>query len=326
MFNLDDGELVNHSSEIFTTNLLPYNYDPEIKCPRFIQYLNEVFINDQQKINFVQEAIGYSFHKSIPKPAIFFLIGDGSNGKSVLINTLVQLFGERNASNISLNSLSNEYYILTLFGKMINISGETPQKKQINTDVIKAVVAGDWVTGRSPYEKPLKFRPYAKHYLAMNETPMINDNTHGMWRRIYIVDFPRKFSEDEMDTELPQKLLLELPGIFNWALEGYNRLRSHQFKFKEAESMRIAKQKYRTEDDSTLAFISDQLIKSEEKDRAKLSEVYDRYRLFCQNEEYKHIEKKVTLKTTLDKSGYKVANSTKDKNQVYVFGVKFNEE
>jgi hypothetical protein len=34
---------------------------------------------------------------------------------------------------------------------MVNISSETPHKKQINTDMVKAAVAGDWISGRNPY-------------------------------------------------------------------------------------------------------------------------------------------------------------------------------
>ena len=101
----------------------------------------------------------------MPTPAVFFLIGSGSNGKSVFINTIANLVGKENTSNISFNSLSDEYYILELFQKMINISGETPVKN-INSDTIKAVVGGDWVTGRRLYKQPMKFRPFAKHFLS----------------------------------------------------------------------------------------------------------------------------------------------------------------
>jgi len=175
-------------------------------------------MGDDDKIEFIQEVVGYAFHKSLPSPAIFFLLGAGSNGKSVFINTISSLVGKNNTSNVSFNRLSNEYYILDLFQKMINISGETPSKKQLDTDLIKQVVAGDWVTGRHPYAQPMKFRPYAKHYLAMNQAPNIGDTTHGMWRRIWVIDFSRTSSEEEMDRNLENKLALELSGIFNWAL------------------------------------------------------------------------------------------------------------
>ena len=75
--------------------------------------------------------------------------------------------------------------------------------------------------GKELYKRPSKLKPFAKHYLAMNQLPSIEDDTHGMWRRINVIEFPRTFSEDEMDVELTGKLVAELSGIFNWALEGY---------------------------------------------------------------------------------------------------------
>ena len=199
LYKIDEGILIDHTPKIFTTNLLPFDYDPDATCPRFMQFLDEVFLGDQDKINFVQEAVGYIFHKSIPTPAVFFLIGAGSNGKSVFINTISNLVGKENTSNVSFNLLSDETYILELYQKMLNISGETPRAKNIDTDVIKAVTAGDWVTGRELYKQPMKFRPFAKSFLAMNEPPSIKDTSHGMWRRIWVITFPRKFEEHEMD-------------------------------------------------------------------------------------------------------------------------------
>lgn len=323
LYKLGEGRLINHTPDVFTSNLLPYNFDSNATCPRFSQFLNEIFLNDREKINFIQEAVGYAFHQSLPTPAIFFLLGEGSNGKSVFINTITKLVGEKNACNISFNKLSDEYYILELFQKMINISGETPLSKQINTDVIKAVVAGDWVTGREPYKQPMKFRPYAKHYLAMNKAPNITDPSHGMWRRIMVIDFPRIITEEEMDRELEIKLAQELSGIFNWAIEGYRRLKERSFRFLEPQSVSFSKQSYREETDTIRAFVKALLQKSsDDDDRLKFGEVYEMYHSFCQNEGKGDIEKKIDFKKRLTGLGFKIANSKKEGNQVCIFRVK----
>ena len=308
--------------DIFTTNLLPYDYNPNAQCPRWLQYLNEVFLSNQETINFVQEAVGYAFHKKIPKPAPFFLIGPGSNGKSVYIDTLTSLCGEENVSNISLNLLSNELYILDLFGKMINVSSETPNKKYINTDLIKAVVGGDWVTGRELYKRPSKFQPFAKHYLAMNQLPRIEDNTHGMWRRIHVIEFPHKFTEDEMDVEMTEKLRTELSGIFNWALEGYKRLRMQKFIFSESQSMRISKKQYKTQSNSALDYISRHFVGADDEHSVALKNEYERYRQFCEEEGHKSPYTKKEFRTMLEQEGFKVENSSKHANQLRIFGVK----
>ncbi len=323
LFDLIEETLIEHTPEIFTTNLLPYDYDPSAQCPLWLKYLDDVFLGDQDKITFAQESIGYAFLKEIPKPALYFLIGSGSNGKSVFVNTISNLFGEENVSTISLNQLTNEYYTLGLFGKMVNISSETPHKKQINTDMVKAAVAGDWISGRNPYKEPTKFKPYAKHFLSMNQIPKIDDTSHGWWRRIYILEFLKTFSEDEMDVHLTDKLKDELSGIFNWALYGYKRLRENKFIFSKGISIQKSKQNYKNESNNVFAFVSQYLKKTDEDKRVKLKGAYDLYRSYCDSEGEKDPLRKAEFKKTLESSGYTVTNSKKDGNSVCIFGVKF---
>jgi putative DNA primase/helicase len=327
LYDLIKYRLVPHSPKIFTTNLLPYDYDPSAECPRFLQYLNEVFIGDVETIDFIQEAVGYAFYKAMPIPAIFFLIGEGSNGKSVFTETLTNLCGPENASSISLNLLSKEYYLLDLFGKMINVSSETPKNRMINTDLVKAVVAGDWVAGREPYKGPCKFKPFAKHFLAMNEIPTIDDTSHGMWRRVYIIEFPKMFSEDEMDVFLVDKLKNELSGIFNWAIEGYKKLKARNFRFKEGRSMKASKQNYKNQSNSVLSFASEIFKPGDpEKDSVKFKDAYDLYLRNCENERVKEIEKKTAFRKILENAGYEIDNSKTHNNQLRIFGVKVKSE
>lgn len=327
LYDLDTGILIPHKPDKFTTNLLPYIYDPDAECPRYLQFLDEVFIGDESVIQFVQEAVGYIFHKSMPTPAVFFLIGNGSNGKSVFINTISNLVGRENTSNVSFNLLSDAVYILDLYQKMVNISGETPNNKNLGTDVIKAVTAGDWVTGKELYKQPMKFRPFAKSFLAMNELPTIKDSSHGMWRRIWVLNFPREFKENEMDRQLEYKLSLELSGIFNWALEGYRRLKGKNFAFQESESMKMAKKDYRTKTNSVRSFIQDKLKLSDDHDhRIRFSDLYKLYQEYCMSEGEKNPESKAAFRKSLEDMKFEVDNSSKDNNQVFVFNVRIVSE
>ena len=96
--------------------------------------------------------------------------------------------------------------------------------------MIKAVVAGDWVTGRIPYRPPIKFKSFAKHYLAMNEVPSIDDSSYGMWRRVYVIEFPKTFSPEEMDVHL--KYILEATRR---AFEGNKQMKIDRERLKTAE-------------------------------------------------------------------------------------------
>ena len=324
LFDLNKQELIPHTPEIFTANPLPYDYDPEASCDLWLNYLDDVLLGDQSTITFVQQAVGYCFLKEILTPALFLLIGEGSNGKSVFVNTIQNLFGNENVSNISLNQLSNEYYTLKLFGKMVNLSSETPHKKQINTDLVKAAVAGDWISGRLPYEPPTSFKPFAKHFLSMNTVPKIDDLSHGWDRRIYPIDFKKIFTKKEMDVHLTKKLSKELSGIFNWALEGFRSLRSMEYEFIESASIDKAKENYKNRSNSVYNFINEKLVKGKPDDVVMLKAIFQAYRDFCSSEGEKIILTKSEFKKVLSTAGYTVDNSSRHNNSVCVFDVTCN--
>jgi putative DNA primase/helicase len=216
---------------------------------------------------------------------------------------------------------------MELFQKMINISAETPQGKCINTDAVKAATAGDWITGRDLYKAPMKFRPFAKHFLAMNKPPVIADQSHGMWRRIWVLEFNRRFTEADMDRQLEEKLAAELSGIFNWALEGYNKLKEKKFALSESASMKISKKEYRDEliIDSVGSFEKQCLQKSSNpKDVIIFSETYNGYVAFCKREEKPDIQAKNDFKKRLKDMGYVIGSSTRHNNNVCILNVKLN--
>jgi len=129
-----------------------------------------------------------------------------------------------------------------------------------------------------------------------------------------------------MDRNLESKLALELSGIFNWALEGYKRLRKNGFQLKDVPSLKLAKQRYKNETDSVRAFAGETLRKSSNPtDRSKFSEVYGKYVSYCQSEG-NEIQKKSEFKKVLEELGFEIRNSSKDRNQVCIFQCEPNQE
>jgi putative DNA primase/helicase len=144
-----------------------------------------------------------------------------------------------------------------------------------------------------------------------------------MWRRIHVIEFPRKFAEHEMDVELTEKLMGELSGIFNWALEGYKRLDGQKFIFSESPSMFRSKKQYQQQSNSVLDFIDRCLDDANPEDSAPFKNLYDCYQGFCTSEGNKKCFPKKEFRTILENEGIEVANSSKHANQLRVFGVKY---
>jgi putative DNA primase/helicase len=92
-------------------------------------------------------------------------------------------------------------------------------------------------------------------------------------------------------------LIDELSGIFNWALEGYRRLRERKFRLTELQSMKLTKHDYRSEMDGVRAFANGCLMKTKDPpNKLKFGAAYQAYLTFCQNDGKKEFEKKSDFK------------------------------
>ena len=61
--------------------------------------------------------------------------------------------------------------------------------------------------------------------LLCNNIPSLADLSHGMLRRLMVIPFNRRFTDQDSDPDLFERIWAnELPGVLNRALRGYRRL------------------------------------------------------------------------------------------------------
>lgn len=269
MINLDNGiyhlgknVLYPHDPSHHITTILPFAYDPKATCPTWQRYLRSTFVledgtHDAEMAALVQEAMGYSLTTSVVHHVMFWCYGDGSNGKGTLFYVIKELLGS-GRMELNVNSFShNHYQLANLAGKRAATSAEVNNADKLAEDAtIKALVAGDPVGVRMINQKPFEMQPTVKLWWSMNKLPPIDETSEGVWRRIRIIPFARKFSEREQVLDLKERLDKELPGIFNWALEGLQRIRSTGIISipKRAEEV---KDKYQRESNIVQVFVED---------------------------------------------------------------------
>ena len=109
---------------------------------------------------------------------------------------------------------------------------------------------------------------------ACNEYIKAKDDTAGFLRRICFIDFPCKFEGAKADRQLEKKLKTELPGIFNWAYEGYKRLKQ-QGRFTETPEQVEMLDDFRKSINPLAAFIEEELAGQEESLTRK--QLYNKY-------------------------------------------------
>lgn len=94
VLNLNTMELEEYTLENVFLSKYPINYNPDAADPiKFNEMIKTTFAGVEEQIPLVQEIFGYCFLRSYFIEAIFFLIGNGGNGKSLLLNILSALLG-----------------------------------------------------------------------------------------------------------------------------------------------------------------------------------------------------------------------------------------
>ena len=224
MLDIKSGELSEHDKSYRSTVQIPIAFDRQARCPRFEQYLREVFPNDPRKSLTVQEFAGYCLYPKLFIHKCLFLIGSGANGKSLFINILIKVIGKENVAALELHQLSDKFLVGTLKDKLLNVSSEVQTKSQVQDNVFKQLISGDFIQADVKHKSPFTFRPIAKYIFSMNEIPVITDRTYALARRLIVVKFNQRFEGDGEDKRLEDKLTEELSGILNWCLEGLRRV------------------------------------------------------------------------------------------------------
>lgn len=216
---------------------IPVDYKAEAPTPsNFVKAVAECFKGNEQQIPLFQELFGYCLTKTYKYQDIFYLVGDGGNGKGSMMRVLIKLVGSHNCSSFSLYQLTDgehiDYNIAGMRGKHANICGDVGTAKVKNTENIKKLSSHtDYVTGRNPGEKPVQFISYAKLIFLMNRAPETEAHTTGDNRRTRVINFINSFSEkagEIKDIHAVIEEAGEMPGILNWAIEGLKRLEANK--------------------------------------------------------------------------------------------------
>ena len=260
---------------------LNIDWDPAATPPRFLQFVSEIwgFESDyRQRVEFLQEWMGYLLLPSNKFERFLWLTGSGANGKSVLLTIMSLLVGLENTTWAHLDRLNKNAVRATLEGKMLNISTEMNADGTLADGHLKSITSGEPVDAEPKYKDPYSFIPTVKLVAATNHLPRLKDTSGGFARRACILTFNKVFTVEERDVNLSATLEAELPGILVWALDGLARLleRGH---FVPPPSSDATVQAYRIEADSVAMFNHERLEPSS--NGTPVGTLYEAYREFC---------------------------------------------
>ena len=239
---------------------IPVAYDRDARCPRWIDFLDEVQGGDAEMIDFIRRAVGYSITGHTSEQCLFLLHGAGANGKSVFLNVVRTLAGAYGA-NTPFTTLEMKGRaqipndVAALAGRRLVTASETAEGIQLNEPRVKAMTGCDPIAARFLHQEWFEYTPMFKIWLGVNHKPQVKDDSHGFWRRMRVIPFLQQFSGEGDDKHLEEKLWAELPGILTWAIEGCLDWRRHGLE--PPETIKAAVEEYREESDPLAPFLEE---------------------------------------------------------------------
>lgn len=246
------------TEKFYTLNYLPFDYDLKALCPMWIEFLKSIFtvrrrigseewdpesgdfvagyqeVPDELAISILQEWFGYLVTSGTYLQKVFALIGPRRSGKSTIGKILRALIGSMNAASPTLTSLATEFGLQALINKTVAIIGDANTTGR-SGDVARAVERLKSISGEDGQQINRKNKQHVeidklgvRIVMIANKMQDLRDSTGALASRFNFLITTNSFLGKE-DVHLEKKLMAELPGIFNWALEGLMRLRQRGY-------------------------------------------------------------------------------------------------
>lgn len=207
------------------TNL---DYNPEIKYHEYAcweelkSFLDKILPIPSVRMFFLKHlATNLS---GVFQPRFIIMTGNGSNGKSMLMNLMSTGMGDYCYKvNVAMFTQKRGKAgaaapeLIRMRGKRFVMMSEPDEGEPLSTGILKELTSCEKVSGRDLFagsKHMIEFDVQAKFHLACNEKPPVNTTDGGTWRRLKVVHFPSKFvanpqgpNQYMVDETIQQKVL-----------------------------------------------------------------------------------------------------------------------
>lgn len=286
LISLKTGRTAEHDKKYMISKLAPVTYDENAKCPRWDRFIEEITCGDKSLQLYLQRMIGYCMTAYTKEQCMFFLYGNGSNGKSVFVDTIAYMLGEYAAScqpeTVMMRDRNNTARgdLARLKGARMVVTSEPNDGCRLDEGIVKQMTGGteNKLTARFLYGREFEFSPEFKIVMSTNYKPVIKGTDNGIWRRVRLIPFTAEFTKENRDPQLIEKLRRELPGILNWAIAG--AVGWCKEGLPPCAIIDEAGQEYRSEMDRVQQFLDDCTTRSESSS-TQASTLYKCYKAWC---------------------------------------------
>ena len=221
--------LLPHTPLFFGENAVEFSFHLDAPAPRsWLAFLASVWPEDAEAIATLQEVFGYALTGDTRQQKLFLMTGPKRSGKGTIARVLTALLGPDNVVSPTLAGLGSQFGLAPLIGKQLAIIADArlggKADQQVIAERLLSISGEDALTVDRKFLSAWTGRLATRFFILTNELPRLTDASGALASRFVVLTMTRSFYGTE-DHGLTNRLIAELPGIFNWALAGLDRLR-----------------------------------------------------------------------------------------------------
>ena len=326
---IETGTFRDFSQADYCSIIMDYDYDPTATCPQWERFIEDITDEEPRRAENLQFIAGYTLFSDCRHQKVFILVGSGGNGKSVYLELIQRLFGDKNVTHVEPTGLTESFQRIRLKDSLLNIGSD------INSDFSKGEIrewllkVADGTSVQACYKgmNHIDFIPRCKLVYACNALPTA-EIINGLNRRMQFIDFPCQFVEvpdpsnpkqKPRDINVVKKLNDELPGIFNWAYEGYKLLMQVGY-FTDTPEQQTLMHQFEQTSNPVMVFCEDRDFNG----TVSREDVYFWYTLWCEETGHKPLSREKFLPKFRDCMGDRIVDEQNQRingkrTRVFVF-------
>lgn len=248
--DLRTGTLRDACREDYVTQSSPIDFNPDAKAPRWEQFIAEITSKPSPTngakqtprpglANYLQRVLGYTLTGCTNEHKMFIAIGEGANGKNVLLDRVMSIMGDygRNlppealmASKYDADPARATPHIQMLEGARAAISSESNTSQRLDIAMVKRHTGDSYMTARGLHQAPRTFQITHKLWLMTNHKPALDHMDEAVKGRLHLIPFDMRWNRPghpapdsklpDGDKDLPDRLRKEEEGILAWMVRG----------------------------------------------------------------------------------------------------------
>ncbi len=236
LFDVRNNKLLPPNPAFFTLNSLTINYNPDAPRPiEFLKFLDSVFGNDDESKKLLKWWFGYCLTQDTHHQKMLMLVGESRSGKGVITRLLEQLVGPHSYGSMKFHRLAGTFSLSSAIDKTVlvfpdaRIGGKIDQSAVV-ADLLSITGEDKMFIDRKNLD-PISIKLNCRIMTVSNEPLKLHETSGALQNRILLINFPKGREELEQDRKLEKRISKELPGILNWAIDGWNELQKAEHFF-----------------------------------------------------------------------------------------------